>query len=157
MEPMTDARTRDAARVIVLDEDDRVLLLRYDEGHIFWAVPGGALEPGETHAAAAVREIHEELGLEHAPIGPQLAIRTSTHPIFGEQVKQVEKYFIARVRSEQVRPDEATQTDDIRAWRWWDLDELAHTDQTVYPIGLADLIARYLTEGTPADPVSLPA
>ncbi|MDL4813068.1 NUDIX hydrolase [Actinomadura opuntiae] len=154
---MTEARTRDAARVIVLDEDDRVLLLRYDEGHIFWAVPGGALEPGETHAAAAVREIYEELGLEQVSIGPQLATRTSTHPIFGEQVKQVEKYFIARVRSQQVRPADATQTDNIRAWQWWGLDELAHTDQTVYPVGLADLILRYLKEGTPTEPVSLSA
>ncbi len=157
MESMMEARTRDAARVIVLDEDDRVLLLRYDEGHIFWAVPGGALEPGETHAAAAVREMHEELGLEQAPIGPQLATRTSTHLVFGEQVKQVEKYFIVRVHSQHVRPAEATQTDNIRAWRWWELDELIHTEQTVYPIGLAALIARYLTEGTPVDPVSLPA
>lgn len=30
----------------------------------FWEFPGGKLEPGETPAAAAVRECHEETGLE---------------------------------------------------------------------------------------------
>lgn len=153
---MTRVRKRDAARVIVLDEDDRVILLRYDEGHVFWAVPGGALEIGETHADAAVRELHEELGLEQVLIGPQLAVRISTHPIFGEQVKQVEKYFVAHVSSQYVRPAEATQTDNIRGWRWWDLHELARTDQTVYPVGLAHLITLYLAAGAPVEPVLLP-
>ncbi|MFF0250787.1 NUDIX domain-containing protein [Streptosporangium sandarakinum] len=54
---------RHAARVITLDEHDRVLLLRYDENGGFWATPGGSLEPDEDHYSAAVREVREELGL----------------------------------------------------------------------------------------------
>ncbi|NMI54562.1 hypothetical protein HEP83_02120 [Streptomyces sp. RLA2-12] len=34
---------REAARAIVMDADDRVLLLRYDENQGFWATPGGSL------------------------------------------------------------------------------------------------------------------
>jgi len=33
-----------------------------------WALPGGSLEPGEEPAAAALRELHEEVGLD---LGPQ--------------------------------------------------------------------------------------
>ena len=32
-----------------------------------WALPGGRLDPGETVAEAALRELHEEVGLELAP------------------------------------------------------------------------------------------
>jgi 8-oxo-dGTP pyrophosphatase MutT (NUDIX family) len=32
-----------------------------------WALPGGRCDPGETQAEAALRELHEEVGLELAP------------------------------------------------------------------------------------------
>ncbi|MGW5136173.1 hypothetical protein [Streptomyces sp. NPDC004135] len=37
---------REASRAIVLDAQDRVLLLRYDENGGFWATPGGSREQG---------------------------------------------------------------------------------------------------------------
>lgn len=41
---------------------------RYDD----WTVPKGKLEPGEDHAAAALREVEEETGLR-CTLGPELA------------------------------------------------------------------------------------
>ncbi|MFS9017585.1 NUDIX domain-containing protein [Streptococcus cristatus] len=47
---------------ILADEDGRVLLqLRGDKKT--WAIPGGAMEIGETSLQAAVREFHEETGI----------------------------------------------------------------------------------------------
>ncbi|MEU8268275.1 NUDIX domain-containing protein [Sphaerisporangium sp. NPDC049002] len=154
---MTAVRLRQAARVIVLDDSDQVLLLRYEEGNgVFWATPGGALDAGETHTQAAIRELREELGIEEVELGPQLASRAKTHMIHGELTEQVEKYFIAHIPADQVDPAQATQTDDILAWQWWDLTELGRTRQTVYPLGLTALIKQYLTEGAPAAPYVLP-
>jgi 8-oxo-dGTP pyrophosphatase MutT (NUDIX family) len=46
----------------VFDEAGRLLLIqRADNG--LWAMPGGAIEMGETPAQAAVREVHEETGV----------------------------------------------------------------------------------------------
>ncbi|MEU9885063.1 NUDIX domain-containing protein [Sphaerisporangium sp. NPDC051011] len=153
---MSAARRRDAARVIVLDENDRVLLLRYDEGGgVFWATPGGAVDAGEAHNQAALRELKEELGVEDVELGPQIASRAKTHMINGEPTEQVELYFTARVPAGQVDPANATQTDGILAWQWWTLADLDRTHQTVYPLGLTTLIERYLRDGVPTVPAIL--
>lgn len=53
-----------AAAVILHDE--KVLLAKRTEGDLkgLWEFPGGKIEPGETWAAAAERELLEELHLE---------------------------------------------------------------------------------------------
>lgn len=49
--------------ILVFDDAGRVLLVRHVESGI-WTTPGGMLEPGETPADAALREMWEETGLE---------------------------------------------------------------------------------------------
>jgi len=46
----------------VIDPDGRILLIQRADNHR-WAMPGGALEVGETPAAGAVREAFEETGV----------------------------------------------------------------------------------------------
>jgi ADP-ribose pyrophosphatase YjhB (NUDIX family) len=48
--------------IVLRDGDDRVLLVRHVEGDV-WTTPGGMIEPYETPADAAVREMWEETGL----------------------------------------------------------------------------------------------
>jgi ADP-ribose pyrophosphatase YjhB (NUDIX family) len=152
---MTALRLREAARVIVLDEHDRVLLRYEEHGRRFWATPGGSLEPGEDHQTAARREVREELGIPDLELGPQLAERRQDHLVGRELVRQVERYFIARVQVGTADPSHATQPDQIRAWRWWPLEELRTSDQTIYPASLAALVDAYLTRGAPQRPVTL--
>jgi 8-oxo-dGTP diphosphatase len=57
---------------IVADEAGRVLMVERRPEQLspgFWELPGGKIEPGETPAAAALRELHEETGLSgQAPV-----------------------------------------------------------------------------------------
>jgi 8-oxo-dGTP diphosphatase len=60
------ARTIVCVGTVVLD-GDRVLLVRQAPGHSLaghWTMPWGRLEPGESPAAAAVRETREEGGID---------------------------------------------------------------------------------------------
>ncbi len=63
--------TRHAVRVLLLDEADRLLLVRFwDQDRSWWCTPGGGIEPGESDLAAAARELREELGEAPIEIGP---------------------------------------------------------------------------------------
>lgn len=74
---------RHIARALVFDPQDRLLLIAYEaersldpaepEIRTFWFMPGGGLEPGETHEQACCRELSEEIGVHDAEIGPQVA------------------------------------------------------------------------------------
>ncbi len=46
----------------VFVRDRRVLVVRAEGSDAFY-LPGGKPEPGETHAEAAAREVHEEVGI----------------------------------------------------------------------------------------------
>jgi 8-oxo-dGTP diphosphatase len=56
---------------LAYDRAGRLLLVqrRNEPGRGLWSVPGGRVEPGEDDAAAVVREMREETGLEVDP-GP---------------------------------------------------------------------------------------
>ncbi|MGW5231551.1 NUDIX hydrolase [Streptomyces nodosus] len=62
---MTDDSILTSVGWIACDED-RLLLVR-TKGRDAFYLPGGKIEPGETHEQALVREVHEELGLRLRP------------------------------------------------------------------------------------------
>ncbi|RON12030.1 NUDIX hydrolase [Pseudomonas frederiksbergensis] len=47
---------------VICEQDRHILLVRKPRGR--WTLPGGKVEPGETAAGAATRELYEETGLE---------------------------------------------------------------------------------------------
>jgi ADP-ribose pyrophosphatase YjhB (NUDIX family) len=52
-----------AASAIVVDDGGRILLHRRTDNE-YWSIPGGAMEPGESIAETAVREVREETGID---------------------------------------------------------------------------------------------
>ena len=146
---MTDRPIREAARLIVLDDADRLLLFRFTAAgrQPFWATAGGAVDPGETFEEAARRELLEETGIDADP-GAEVARRESDFTtLHGADVRAVERYFVVRVSGEAAL-DFSGHTDDERVWmlshRWWSLDELARMTETVFPADIAALVAEIL-------------
>nr|WP_146841471.1 NUDIX domain-containing protein [Cellulomonas composti] len=146
---------RRAARVILLDEHDRVLLIR---GHdvdqperSWWFTIGGGIDTGESALDAAVREVREEAGIEldrDGVLGPVLT-RSAIFDFAFEHCRQDEEIFLARVAAASfVGEDRAGWTmleqDVIDELRWWSLPELAGVEIEVFPEGLVGLVADLL-------------
>jgi 8-oxo-dGTP pyrophosphatase MutT (NUDIX family) len=145
---------RRAARVILLDPDDRVLLMWYDDGPPngpHWSTPGGGAEDGEDYPAAALRELAEETGWADIALGPEVLRRKFPMDYGGWMVEQQERLYLARTvqPGRDIRGVEAMHaTDGIGGWRWWSLPELDQTAEEVWPHGLADLIRSLLRPGS---------
>ncbi len=95
---LTDLRIRPAARAVVLDPDDRILLVRFEfPARALWATPGGGIEAGETPEDAIRRELHEEAGLDAFEIGPVVWTRLHIIPFIGGRWDgQREQYHLVR-------------------------------------------------------------
>lgn len=145
-------RERPSARVLLLDPEDRILLLKgrlpaTPDGPSFWFTVGGGIEAGETLVEAARREIAEETGFCDAALGPvvwrdEIVLPDQT----GEPWLLRQSYLVARTLGGEPSPDgwqplEREFTDDMR---WWSLAELQATGETVYPVGIAELLADVL-------------
>ena len=143
---------REAGRVLLLDAAGRVLLVRGSDpgrpGSRYWFTIGGGLDPGESVAEAAARELYEETGLRVEPgdLGEPLRHEVTEFPYDGVWYRQRQAYFVLRVPAWEV-PVEALSPDEehfIHEHRWWSVEEIAATDEPVYPLDLVDMLRRIL-------------
>jgi 8-oxo-dGTP pyrophosphatase MutT (NUDIX family) len=146
---------RVAARAIVLAPDERILLVLFRSPHTgasWWATPGGALDPGESHEEGLRRELLEEAGIS-PDIGP--CVWTREHVFhWGERyVRQVERYYLVRVDSLEIAPQLDLASEDVHGIRWWSLAELGASGETFGPSRLPALLRELLEDGPPTEPI----
>jgi ADP-ribose pyrophosphatase len=105
---------------VIRDADDRILLVRHkrERGGFWqgtWICPGGMLQPGETLAQGAVREVREETHLD-IRLG-QLLPPFETIVREGDRVALHVVYvdFLAELVGGELMPD-----DDVGEAEWWD-------------------------------------
>lgn len=140
---------RDAARVILLDRDNRVLLFEGsdpdDAAHRWWFTTGGGIMAGESAARGAARELFEETGLRVEPdaLSGPIAYRVEEFHFNRATRRQREHYFAHRIDGD-FRPHSGGWTplerDTLLGHRWWSAAELRASGRTYYPAALPDLL-----------------
>jgi len=148
---VTERIVRPTSRLLVLDDDDRLLLMKTvapDTGRLArWITPGGGVDPGETHAEAAVRELHEETGQVVTDVGE--VVRVDDFEVAWDDADHTHghaEFFVVRLPRFDVVDDDWTDDErvDIVESRWFTLDELTTTTDAVEPVDLVDLFHEVL-------------
>ena len=147
-----------AARAVLLDPDDRVLLVQFHDAMrnaTWWATPGGGLNPGESFEAAVRREVAEETGLHDAQLGPWIWSREHHFEFRGQPFHAVERIFLLRVPAFEPSAAGYTELERVvhRAMRWSTLAELEATQEELSPKLLPSLLRDLLDHGPPAEPI----
>lgn len=152
-------RIREAVRALVIDGDQRVLLVRFDFPNAAprWALPGGGIDAGETPHQALCRELLEEVGLEDPTIGGHIWNRLHIVPFHNGQFDgQREQVFEVRVPAGfEPQPHftwEQLNAEYVFDMRWWNLEDLERTNEVLVPGDLKALVRSVLEHGAPPEP-----
>ncbi|MGH3761947.1 NUDIX hydrolase [Actinophytocola sp.] len=150
---------RPSARVLLLDGERRLLLFNgHDPGRPdtrWWFTVGGGVEQGEDLRSAALRELVEETGIrldDQDLVGPMWRRRV-VFSFDGRAYDGEEWFFLADLsgtgETVEIRIDTSGFTDvennTVDGHRWWSVEELRDTEETVYPVQLPALLPDLLS------------
>ena len=134
-------------RVIVLDEENRILMVKHDHPErTVWMVPGGGIEEGESSAQAAAREVFEETGLEVEVSGLVWHVEEVS-----ERGQRFVNFFRARVTGGELKlghdPELAGEEQVLADIRFMSREEVAALEN-LYPEFLRHELWQHLEQGT---------
>jgi 8-oxo-dGTP pyrophosphatase MutT (NUDIX family) len=142
--PVTQPK-RQVARALLLDNRDRLLLIKWREPvteREFWEPPGGATLEGESFEAAVSREVAEETGFADIDVGDCVKEFDRRFIWAGRQFNCVERYFLCRLVSDAwitPRLDEIEEPGFVET-RWWPREELESTVEELEPPELMGML-----------------
>ena len=153
---------RQASRVVLFGPDHRIFLIRAGDpadpnGRPWWEIPGGGLDPGESSAHCAARELWEEGGFAEVEVGPVIATQHVEFTFAGMFFDQDEVIHVARTEQSEIRRPQGLEFFEALAFQgsaWWSPEDIIDSDERFLPPRLQELIAA-LADGLPNPPLDI--
>jgi 8-oxo-dGTP pyrophosphatase MutT (NUDIX family)/NTP pyrophosphatase (non-canonical NTP hydrolase) len=117
------AIAKTAAYVVLKDEDKIALVLRSNTGYRDgeWSLPAGRVEPGETFAQAALRELKEEAGVTASPADIRQICSSHRKSDSAADEAWVDVFFVCENWQGTAVNAEPEKHSELR---WFDIDDL---------------------------------
>ncbi|CAL9677667.1 hypothetical protein SUDANB95_07994 (plasmid) [Actinosynnema sp. ALI-1.44] len=162
MTTTSSAGPRIGARVLLLDTDDRVLLIHARDPdqpeHHWWELPGGGQDPGEDLTDTVRRELGEETGIALDEVGRRLWTRESRFHYRGRDHHRLDHVFLARLPAGHaqvpLKPSDNERAGLIER-RWWSATELDQCADKLLPAELPVLLKTLLADRWSDEPLTL--
>ena len=149
MTDKTHVKHRETARIMLIDELNRVFLLKthFDPEVGLpprWLTPGGGIDTGESTFDAAVRELYEETGMSVHPevLGEPVLVASGRWDWSDGLNFHTYTDTIYELRVQNFEPDTSGFTQDelrdILEYRWWSIEEILQSDEPIAPHELKD-------------------
>jgi len=153
---------RAAARVVLLDRSARIFMVNAEDPldpfkPPWWEIPGGGIGRGEDSAAAAARELYEETGIVDVEMGPVIWTQRVQFTFGGYYFDSDERIHVAWCDGGEYQPRhlEALEEAAFLGARWWEVDELLVSEESVLPALLRDYLAPIAAGELPVEPIDI--
>ena len=144
MTAKTHVKHRETARIMLIDEENRIFLLKthFDPEVGLpprWLTPGGGIDSGESTLQAAVRELYEETGMTVSPevLGEPVLVASGRWDWADGLNYHTYTDTIYELKVQNFQPDTSGFTQDelrdILEYRWWTLEEILESKEPLAP------------------------
>jgi len=94
-------------------------------------------------------------GLEHVAIGTLVWRRQHRYNWAEKRICQHEQYHIIHVTRFEPCMSDATEATVLDRFQWWTVTELARAVERLTPLSLAQIVATYIAQGPPCEPLQV--
>lgn len=154
---------QNAARVVLLDKDNRIFLMKASDprdGSIepWWQIPGGGIDSGEDSKTAAARELYEEAGFKDVVIGECIWTQYVEFTFGGIDFESNDSIHIARcIEAGEWSPTklEALEAAAFESAKWWEIAELLKSKERFLPARLQEFLPDIVAGNYPTQPIDI--
>lgn len=160
---------RNSVKILLFNDTNELLLMCADDPTTtsadkkyhgrFWACLGGQMNSGESIQQTAIRELHEETGLQEKDIqlGPVVWYGEFDLVLNGTLTHVKQTFLVAKTKQTEV----ALHTPDlwekafVQKLAWFSLEQMQNSKEVIFPVLMANYLPDIISGKYPKSPIEI--